>query len=128
MQAKGKLPRTVTEASERHDEVYHETEDRIFPGPAGKMGVLDNMIKDSTRRIDAATAGGRGGNASDIPANAERAHDVAMMGAAKEYKKQQRQELKNKLRDMENQINEERIARLQLQHKLQEAREGGPSQ
>lgn len=83
MEAKGKLERHITEAKERHvsctrvhasascvwnagcrainlllaahlqEKVYHETSDRVFPGPLGKEAVLDRLVKGAEQQIEA---------------------------------------------------------------------------
>eukprot|EP00955_Chlamydomonas_euryale_P060165 357633-Chlamydomonas_euryale.AAC.11 len=55
MQHKGKLPRYETEASKRHDAIYHKTTKRIFPPGADGVGpFVESMLESAAKNIAAA--------------------------------------------------------------------------
>ncbi|GIL88808.1 hypothetical protein Vretimale_16972 [Volvox reticuliferus] len=54
LQAKGKVPKQMTEADERRLFENNETATRIFPAQWGNDAVLENMVLKATQRIDSA--------------------------------------------------------------------------
>eukprot|EP00798_Chlamydomonas_sp_ICE-L_P031031 gene31031-7123_t len=121
MQAKGKLPKFPTEASDRHDEVYHETRERIFPAVGGKQGALNEMIAASEKRIESASGEGRGGNAIGMPASTAAAQEHVMMERARKAERSaERQALKMRLQGVEQTLNTERALRSRREQELQE--------
>ncbi|GAX79227.1 hypothetical protein CEUSTIGMA_g6667.t1 [Chlamydomonas eustigma] len=108
MQAKGKIPRVVTEASERHDHAYHLTNERIFPGPGGMETVLTNMLKETTKRIE----------------NAQKSKEGRPV-LKDEERLARRKELRERLAQIETELSTERQARTEAEHMIASIRAGG---
>eukprot|EP00195_Chlamydomonas_chlamydogama_P008952 CAMPEP_0202902784 /NCGR_PEP_ID=MMETSP1392-20130828/17048_1 /ASSEMBLY_ACC=CAM_ASM_000868 /TAXON_ID=225041 /ORGANISM="Chlamydomonas chlamydogama, Strain SAG 11-48b" /LENGTH=157 /DNA_ID=CAMNT_0049589591 /DNA_START=112 /DNA_END=585 /DNA_ORIENTATION=- len=133
MQAKGKLPRMVTEASERHDSAYNETVDRIFPGPGGIDTVMKCMIKESTKRIDKATKGTsaatKTGGGATQPSTSGQTLDVTTKSAeALAEKRKARKEMKEALMRLESELQQERSTRQTIEAQIQTLKSTGGSE
>ncbi|GLC47038.1 hypothetical protein PLESTB_001438100 [Pleodorina starrii] len=55
LQAKGKLPKQMTQADEKRVLENNETATRIFPSSWGRDAVMENMVLKATQRIDSAS-------------------------------------------------------------------------
>jgi len=111
MRAKGKLPRIVSEASERCDAAYGpKTRERIFPGPGGLDTVLTNMISTSEQRIDQAQERPAPVGSTYIPPEFK-VSDPAIARA-------HHQAIKAQMVAMGQAVHEERQARIQAQDLL----------
>lgn len=108
MQHKGKLPRYPTEAQERKEANYNRTMQRIFPkAQSGLDMALDKMLENSTKMLD--EAAGSVAGASDA---SYRTKTSTMASTA------QRNQLKEKLAQLESELDSHRTARLKAEEDL----------
>lgn len=112
LQAKGKIPRTMTAADERRERENGNTVARIFPGPFGRDAVLTQMVDKATERIDAVT-----GRSSSEP------RPPGHQGSGKRRDPAARAALTARLSEVEKELAAEREARRKLEQEMDQFRE-----
>jgi len=118
MQHKGKLPRYETEASKRHDAIYHKTTKRIFPPGADGVGpFVESMLESAAKNIAAAAP--HVGPTDRTQAYTLPASEAGTTATSCAVRAEKHQFLKERMTMIETAISEERNARLQTEAELQ---------
>lgn len=114
MQAKGKLPKVATEATDRRDKGTSNTGSRVFPRAWGTEAVLEKLITQSTERIDAVQHAVPKG----VPSAEAAGNCAPKTGRTGRGDPAARTALKAKLAHLEAELLSERATRLRVEEQI----------